>query len=296
MKVTHEQGDPRSLTLLEENARFMPYDRFQRLVTQIKDDGVLQQWPFVWNDQKSGKRIVLSGNHRVKAAIEAGLETVDWTECDEDLTRDEQVRIQLSHNAVVGEDDPEVLRRLYESIDDVEERLRTGLDDDVLGLLNDSSTESLSEVNLDFMTLSVVFLPNEYDRAFEALQEATKMVSADETWIAKDDQHGRTLAALEAARESAHVMNAATGFGLLLDVWERHRTDLRHNWLDDETYQPLGSDKDSVPVASILGHAIRADDAARVTKVVDKIIARGEAKTPGEALIVLSDRYADGGK
>lgn len=290
MKVTHQSGDPESLTLLEENARFMPHDKFQKLVRQIESDGVLQQWPFVWYDAENDRRVVLSGNHRVKASVEAGLKHIDWTECDEPLTFDERRRIQLSHNAIVGEDDPEILRRLYESIGDVEERLRTGLDDNMLGLLPSASTESLSEVNLDFTTLSIVFLPEEYERARAALDEAMKMVKSDETWIARDDQYQSTLDALEDGRESAHVMNAATGIDILLDVWDRHREDLRANWLDEE-HVPRGDVKSTVPVTSILGHSVRSDEGARFAKALDKIIARGEAKTKGAAMRLLAERY-----
>lgn len=49
---------------------------------------------------------VLSGNHRVQASVEAGIERILVMIIEEDLTRSQAVAIQLSHNALVGEDDP----------------------------------------------------------------------------------------------------------------------------------------------------------------------------------------------
>lgn len=280
MKVTHQQGDPRELKLLDENARYMPFETFQLLVKTIKEDGALQQWPFVWRNP-DGDRIVLSGNHRVKAAITAGLTEIDWTECDEPLTRDERIRIQLAHNSISGEDDPTILRKLYESIENVDEKILTGLDDVELDLLTKTTTEALAEANLNYTSLMVMFLPPEYERAVAAMDEAGKL--ADRTWLAKRDQHSRMLDAIEDARESAHVMNTATAFGLLLDVWDKHREDLRENWLDDDGVL-LGSAKDDVPVTSLFGMTMPVEVGQLVAKKLDDLAKRGKIEKPWEAL------------
>ncbi|MFI1121579.1 ParB/Srx family N-terminal domain-containing protein [Streptomyces hygroscopicus] len=41
----------------------------------------------MWNDIESGRLIVLSGNHRTLAAIEAGLEQIWWMQIDQPLPR-----------------------------------------------------------------------------------------------------------------------------------------------------------------------------------------------------------------
>ena len=68
--------DPRELKLLKMNARFMRHEEFQRLVANIKRDGQLTSAPFAALDPADGKYEVLSGNHRVQAAISAGLQTI----------------------------------------------------------------------------------------------------------------------------------------------------------------------------------------------------------------------------
>jgi hypothetical protein len=291
MRVYHAQGDPKTLTLLEDNARFMPHGMFETLVNQIRQDGVLQQWPFVWLDTKTGDKHVLSGNHRVKASIQAGLDLIDWTECDDPLMPDAQRRIQLAHNAISGQDDPVILKRLYDSITDVEERLMTGLDDATLDLLRHVDTASLSEANLDFAGMLVLFLPPEFERALKAFDEARKMGDAKAIMAARFDQHHAVLDALEDARESAHVMNAATAFDILLDVWDRHREDLADGWLTTEgelRREPKASE--AVPVTSVLGTTMPAHLGARLAKMVRDGREAGTVKSAWEVLESLLDR------
>ena len=58
--------------LLDHNARYMTKEQLGRLAENVKGDGFLSQLPFCIK-QNSGKFKVLSGNHRVKSAIKAGL-------------------------------------------------------------------------------------------------------------------------------------------------------------------------------------------------------------------------------
>lgn len=291
MKITHAQGDPASLTLLEENARYMARERYEMLVNQIRKDGVLQQWPFVWRNAENGQLVVLSGNHRVKAAIAAGLTVIDWTECDEPLSKDERLRIQLGHNAIVGEDDPVMLRRLYESIEDIEERIASGIDDAALGLFEQVETDSLSEVSLDFMTVLITFLPPEHDRMVEAFDEARKMFGSKEQWLARLDQHDRLLNAIEDTRNSQHIKSVSTTLDVLLDVWDAHRQDLADGWLDPETSELRTSATDNVPTTTILGTNITAEDGALIAKGIKKSLARGEAKDAGGVVRMWADSY-----
>lgn len=292
MKISHQQGDPVSLTLLEENARFFPRERFEMLVKQIKKDGVLQQWPFVWYDSANGRRVVLSGNHRVKAAIQAGLTQIDWTECDENLSKDERLRIQLGHNAIVGEDDPAVLRRLYESIEDAEERVASGIDDAQLELFQKAETDPLSEVNLDFMTVLITFLPDEMERAQECFDQAKKMIAAKEHWLAKDDQHSRMLAAIEDTRNAAHIKSVSTVLDLLLDVWDEHRESLQKHWIDEDG-ELKTKPTDKIPVTTLLGTNIDAEDGQAVQRAMKKVLARGQAKDASGVLRLWADTYLD---
>lgn len=101
--------NPREIILLDKNARYMTQEMFDNLVSNIKKDGGLSSLPLCYREP-DGRLLVLSGNHRVQAAVHAGLEEVLILVIDKELTRQEQVAVQLSHNAIEGRDDPVIDR------------------------------------------------------------------------------------------------------------------------------------------------------------------------------------------
>lgn len=164
--------DPRELKLLKMNARFMRHEEFQRLVANIKRDGQLTSAPFACLDPADGKYEVLSGNHRVQAAISAGLETIPCIITDDEMSEEQRIAIQLSHNAIVGQDDPDILKKLYDKILDIDLKEYSGLDDKTLGLLDKASSQAMSEANLEFQVLSIVYLPDELKEAQRVIDKA----------------------------------------------------------------------------------------------------------------------------
>ncbi len=100
----------RDLKLLEKNARYMTPQEFSQLVANIKQDGKLMGVPVVYRGE------VLSGNHRVRAAIKAGIEEADVLDILTELTEERRLAIQLSQNAINGKDDPNILAQLYTSL------------------------------------------------------------------------------------------------------------------------------------------------------------------------------------
>ncbi|ROT27239.1 ParB N-terminal domain-containing protein [Micromonospora sp. HM5-17] len=276
LNLRRETVDPRELTLVEVNARFMRKEVFDRLVANIRRDGALTSTPLVWNDQATGRMVVLSGNHRIMAAREVGLEQVDVIVVDQPLSRARQVALQLSHNAIEGEDDPATLRQLYEELDDVDWRAYSGLDDKQLDLLAQVDLEGLSEANLDFATVQLVFLPHELDAARASFDEARKLVQADARWLAAYADYETTLDALATAHGAHNVGNVATALGLILAVFERHLDELRDAWLDPDTSEPVDARR-LVPIETILGtRSMPADAGAVLARAVDRMVRKGE--------------------
>lgn len=276
MKLTYVEGDPRDLTLLEVNARFMRHEQYQQLVSNLRRDGVLSSAPLVWLDPSSGKRIVLSGNHRTRASIEAGLATIGWLETDEELTRDQQIALQLSHNAIAGEDDPAVLKRLYEEVDSLDWKAYAGLDDRTLELLADLDGGSLSEANLTFQSLSITYLPEVLEEAKAVVEEAMVLAKgADEKWVARFSEWDETMRAIDVAQKSADVKNVATGLALVLDVFRDHVEDLQDHWLDRGTWQVRH--KGYVPIETLFGtDTMPAEAAAVVAQALSTMVSRGD--------------------
>lgn len=272
MKTRMDRVDPRSLKLLELNARFMRHEQYQQLVANIKRDGCLTSVPLVCIED--GVQVVRSGNHRVRASIDAGLLEIDVMVVDEPLTEAQLIALQLSHNSIAGEDDPAILKQLYQQIEDVDWRQYAGLDDKTLELLDEIDVDGLSEANLEFQTIAFVFLPNEAERAKEAFDEARAMVSSNATWLARFAEVDRLYDALAEASASSGVKNQAVALLAVLDVFAKHRDSLRELWdAGDGEVKHDGR----VPLSSVYGtDRIPAALAAKLGKHVDKLLAQGE--------------------
>ncbi|MEU6628436.1 hypothetical protein ABZ905_09090 [Streptomyces parvus] len=276
MKIDIRTGDPRGLKLLDLNARFMRHEQYQQLVSNLRRDEVLTSTPFVWHDVESGDRIVLSGNHRTKAAMEAGIEEITWLETSDPLTESQRLAIQLSHNSIAGEDDPAILKTLYEKIDDLDLRQYAGLDDATLELLAELDSPSLGEANLSFQTLAIVFLPDDLKDAQDVIKDALALsASADAAWVAQLRQYDQTMAALDLASKSYDVTNVATALGVILNAFTANAAQLTEGWLDQETGEPRHHGM--APLLTLFHtEAIPTKAAAVVERALQHAVARGD--------------------
>jgi hypothetical protein len=281
------------LKLLDLNARYMRHEQFARLVENLRRDGALTSVPLVAREEDGGHR-VLSGNHRVMAAIEAGIIEADVMVIENYLTEARRIAIQLSHNAIAGEDDPTILARLYEQIEDVDWKQYTGLDDQILALLSNIDPPVIPQARLDFQVVSLVFLPEEVEQARTALQEASKLIPPGERWAARFSEYDGWMDALDDIASSFNIGNVATGVMLILALFERNKEQLREGYLN-----PKGETLHAgwVPLSSIFGVSkVPAKTAARLAKVAERIA--GENDLPkGErwkVLDILSERSLNG--
>ncbi|QBI56810.1 ParB N-terminal domain-containing protein [Streptomonospora litoralis] len=286
---------PAALTRLSTNARYMRQEEYQRLVANLRRDGALTSVPLIYGggEYAEGAELILSGNHRCDAAADAGLAEIDCMLIDQPLSQSQLIALQLSHNAIAGEDDPATLKQLYEQIDEVDWRTYAGLDDKELALLDDVTLEGLSEANLDFQNVQVVFLPHELDRARRALEDAR--TGADETWLTSRADYEPTLDALASAHAAHNVGNVATAFGLILDVFENHLTDLQAGYLDDD-----GAARHKKPVGweTVFGtRTLPAEHAATLTRALRKAAKAGDVDDtrPWELLTRLAETYLERG-
>lgn len=269
-----EARNPRDLTLLEVNARFMTKEQYDALVENVRRDGVLTSVPLVYADPDTGTETVLSGNHRTRAAIEAGLPEIPVLVIDEKLSRQQQVAIQLSHNSIAGEDDPDTLAMLYQELDDIDWRAYSGLDDKVLDLLDDPTAVPFAEANLTYQTVQLVFLPPEKEVAEEALFEVKKLHGISDMWLAALPQYEATLAALETVRGSYSVGNVATALGIVLAVFENHLDEVAEGWVDKDG-EPRR--KKDVPMETAFGtRMVPSESAAVILRALKRAQANGD--------------------
>jgi hypothetical protein len=282
------------LTLLDVNARYMPKEVYDRLVENLRQDGHLTSTPLIYSggEYENGHELVLSGNHRVVAGMDAGIEEAWFLLVEQPLPKARQIALQLSHNAIEGQDDLAILKQLYESIDDIDTRAYAGLDDKTLELLDKIDLDGLSEANLDFHTVSLVFLPHEADAARAALETLGK--GADETWLCAYRDYQATLDALASAHSAYNVGNVATALGLLVALTERHITDLQAGYLTPDGIEPRH--KGHVGLEVVLGsRTVPAGTAAALTRALKTAVdsSKVEAGKPWQLLDIMIADWLD---
>lgn len=214
------------LRLLEKNARYMPNEQFRILVSNIKADGALTSVPLCVKEPDGGYS-VLSGNHRVMAAKEAGFEEIPVLYTDRPMDRQQRIAVQLSHNAIAGKDDERILKELFDEIEDVGLKFYSGIDDSILDNIMKVSLPPLSEAPQEYRQLSFVFLPEEEERLESAFNEAFDSARGEKIYLNRFGDYDRLLDALESVKKDAGVKNTATAMMLLLDVFDSHKDTLK---------------------------------------------------------------------
>ena len=97
----------------------------RRLTENLRRDGALSSAPLIYGDR------IISGHHRVEAAMKAGIVEADCLSIEGEVDEGRLTAIQLSHNSLAGEDDPEVLRQMLESLLPLEQAYAAVLDMEV---------------------------------------------------------------------------------------------------------------------------------------------------------------------
>ena len=279
--------DPKKIKLLELNARFMRHEVFSRLVDNLKEDDVMTSVPFCAMEgyyssrhkpklDEKGDPIweCLSGNHRVMAAIEAGLTRIKVMVTEEPVSENKRKQIQLSHNAIVGEDDPTLLKTIYESIDDINMRVQSGLDDRTLKLFDEIKVNSLTEAKLMFQNVTMLFLPHEVEKLEEAWNAAqTELAGSKEVWIARMEEYSAALDLLEIASRSIGVKNIATAMIVVLNVAMSHLEDFRAEFLDENGNPKRNNSSSHVPLETILESPfVKATTASKLERATQAMI------------------------
>lgn len=216
LEVRHAKMAPTDLVGQEVNARFMDKTTFDRLVENIKTDGVLTGAITCYQPGGEGPVEILSGHHRCKAAIEAGITEVDVIIILTELSHDRKVAIQLSHNAVEGEDDLSVLSTMYLDLD-LDAKRFSGLTDDDFGALGDVDISGLSVGGIKYQDVTLSFLPDDFDEFKNALSRM-KMPPSRQFLIGRYDDFAAVFDALINVKESTNVYNNAVAFSVMAEL------------------------------------------------------------------------------
>jgi hypothetical protein len=210
---------PEDLLPAPKNARFMRQQTFASLINNVKRDGNLASLPFCW---KSGDEyFILSGHHRVDAAKKAGVKSILFLYTDAALTESERVAIQLSHNALAGEDSLATLKELYELIDEHDLKAYSGLDDATVGKLAEIAPTSFQDARLEYQQVVLLFLPVEVE-SLAKLVERLPDTGETPVYAAHLSDWPRFWEMLLRFKETQHMVNTATAMSEIIRIVTNH--------------------------------------------------------------------------
>lgn len=221
--------NPGDVLPIDKNARYMSKRTYDQLVANVSKDKNLSSIPFCWKRQ-DGRLVNLSGNHRVMAAKDAGVPLILVLYTDAKLSRSEQRAIQLSHNAIVGQDNPTTLRELWQEIDDLGAKIYSGLDDGLIETMEKINIQRITEEALRFQELSILFMASEIDRIKDVLKQ---LGSVNKTrFAARYEEFDRFFEALLSFKEAANIVNTGTAIMAMIEIvetWIAEHNAVEHN-------------------------------------------------------------------
>jgi len=281
--------NPREIKLLEMNARYMEQDEYSRLVSNIKRDKKLTTVPFCYVTD-DGTTEVLSGNHRVMASIDAGLDEIEVMLCKERLTQEQRIAIQLSHNSITGKDDKAILKKLYDSINAIDLKAYSGLCDELMKEY-EKKLAQFKAMELDYQIVDLVFVPSEIRRLKDFFDQVHEVIKKNSQLFASFSDYDDYISLHADISKALCVKHASTAFLSMVELAKRHIDELKTVWL--EKAKP----GDYVPISTVVGRSdMTKKDAMVLDKAVQALISRGEIEKgkKEKALAVLASRYLNG--
>jgi hypothetical protein len=195
------------IDFLDKNARFMTKEQFASLTHNVKTDGGLTSIPLCYK-QENRRLLVLSGNHRIKAAIEAGNREFLVLLIDKHLTKQQQIAIQLSHNAIEGQDDEQILKELWQQIDDLEASIYTGFSTEMINKLNSTDFITISEQRVLFQEITFLFLPEEIEEMKSICEGIVESAKGKQIFAGRITEYSEILEGIIAVKQSQKIINS----------------------------------------------------------------------------------------
>lgn len=140
---------------------------------------------------------------------------------DRDLSRQEQIAIQLSHNSLAGKDDMVILKDLWQEMNDIDMKYYAGLDSDTLGEIDKLKMETLSDVKPTFEQVILQFLPEEVKELEAILQDASALFSKDQNFILSVAHYDQAFGILSDVKAEYNIISNPAAFAKVLSLARR---------------------------------------------------------------------------
>lgn len=209
------------IVFVEKNARFMEQTTFLQLVDNIRRDGQLSTVPFtilLEEGKNKGKYEVISGNHRVKAAKQAGITRLHVLYAlESDISNDEKRAIQLSHNSIEGKDDAEILKQLMDEIVSLDYKQYAHIDESIFDEINSFDYDVIQPTN-EVVNVNFVFFDQDKESMDELFEELYSIDDIENTYMVPIKEFDNFNAALSKIKMRYGVKSVGLGVVKMIEL------------------------------------------------------------------------------
>lgn len=269
------------------NARAMPKQMFDRLSMTIGRDGRLESLPFGAKTDRGFE--IISGHHRTRAARASNVQDIHVVVDESGLNRSQISSKQLAHNSIAGEDNLQLLEKIYEEIEDVDDKMEAFIDpEEVKQGIETVGIDSV-DVGLSFRTALLVFMPWEKEQFEQALAALEEMIGPDveSLYVADMERMEWFKSLIKKVGAEYDIRSFATTMALMAEIVMEH--------LGYDTPDPEPDDR--VHLRDVVGQVYIPAEAADVIKrAVDKMAKDGDlkGKNKWQALEWMASDYLGG--
>jgi hypothetical protein len=212
--------DPREIRMIDKNAHYFDKSVFAKLVENIQQDGDMTSIPFC--HIVDGQLEAIAGNHRIQAAIEAGIPRILALYHDGTFTQSEKRSRQLSSNALVGKDDKKLLFELFQEIEELEWKKLSGIEES--GLLKSVAMDlkTLSEIALEYKFVILGFLPDEVEKLEKILAQIDMVSQEDKKYLLKRKEYDKFLEKISRVKIEFNIKNNSAALLKMMDMAEAY--------------------------------------------------------------------------
>ncbi len=222
----YEQVDINLIDEAEMNANEMTGEDFAALCDNIEKSG-LSSVPCCYK-KSNGRFVMISGHHRLRACKKLRYSKIGILYCyEEELTKDEIIAIQLSHNSLHGEDNKNILKKLFEQIQTIEFKKFAHINIDEIAPVDTNGIDI--SVMKETFTFAIVLYPNSFDALdglFGDIREQAK--KSDVILLADREPNEELLLRLQKEiGDQFNIKSPAVCFAKLLDLAKERLTEIQ---------------------------------------------------------------------
>jgi len=199
------------------NAQAMSKAAFDQLVANIRSTGAPESVPLLVKTDKGCE--IISGHHRFRASREAKIKYLVALAFGS-LDRARVHAKQLAHNSITGKSDAQIVKMIWDRIDDVQARFEAFIDPKIFDNL--PQPVSFKPIDVDVAALSktilFVFLPTQAEDFDAALEQIMPKANVDKVYIEQRSAFEGWVVAFKRVREDMEIVNSPTALAMMAQL------------------------------------------------------------------------------